>query len=113
MNEVHRSGGSEIVQGISELIALCLYCSLYISKLYSTQHGLDSRQRTRSTEEKTLTYTNIVTPLERIARRCRAMTCSPVIGKKAVNVFREILDYGLIYRNFRVLLFSYNAGAMG
>ena len=64
MNEVHRSGGSEIVQGISELIALSLYCSIAIHKLYSTQHGLDSRQRTRSTEEKTLTYTNIVTQLK-------------------------------------------------
>ena len=44
--------------------------------------------------------------LERLARRCRAMTCSLVIGTKAGNVFREILGYGLIYRNFSVLLFS-------
>ena len=44
--------------------------------------------------------------LERLARRCRAITCSPVIGTKTGNVFHEILGYGLIYRNFSVLLLS-------
>ena len=37
---------------------------------------------------------------------CRAMTCSLVIGMNVGNIFREILSYGLIYRNFSVLLFS-------
>ena len=41
--------------------------------------------------------------LERLARR----SCSPVMGKKVVgDVFGEILGYKLMYRNFRVLLFS-------
>jgi len=44
--------------------------------------------------------------LERLARRCRAITCSPVISMKVGNVFRGILGYGLIYRNFSVLLLS-------
>jgi len=44
--------------------------------------------------------------LERMARCCRAITYSPVIGTKAGNDFCEILGYGLIYRNFSVLLLS-------
>ena len=83
------------------------------------KHRSKTRQRTEEEVEhyraKDADWTDAVSSclcpilgdrLERLARRCHAMICSLVIGTKTVNVFHEILGYGLIYRNFSVLLFS-------
>ena len=43
--------------------------------------------------------------LERLARRCRAITCSLVIGTKVGNIFCEILGYRLIYK--KTLVYYY------
>jgi hypothetical protein len=49
-----------------------------------------------------LYYQEIETPnrivLERMARRCRAMTCSPVIGRKIMDI---LLDFRLWINSLR------------